>query len=100
MSKAKTGWSETNPSYEEHYTMGIPVNIKAAIGEGWVYPALFQSNDTWLLISESGLQNNYCGSRLVYNETSKAMQVTFPQKEEVFLNGALNPESQLPWYTP
>ncbi len=100
MSKAKTGWSETNPSYEEHYAMGVPVNTKPAIGEGWVYPALFQSNDTWLLISESGLQNNYCGSRLVYNETSKAMQVTFPQKEEVFPNGALNPESQLPWYTP
>jgi len=100
MSKAKTGWSETNPSYEENYTMEIPVDTKPAIGEGWVYPALFQSNDTWLLISESGLQNNYCGSRLVYNETSKAMQVTFPQKEEVFPNGALNPESQLPWYTP
>ena len=100
MSKAKTGWSETNPSYEEHYAMGVPVNTKPAIGEGWVYPALFQSNDTWLLISESGLSNNYCGSRLVYNDTSKAMQVTFPQKEEVFPNGALNPESQLPWYTP
>ena len=100
MSKAKTGWSETNPSYEEHYAMGVPVNTKPAIGEGWVYPALFQSNDTWLLISESGLPNNYCGSRLVYNDTSKAMQVTFPQKEEVFPNGALNPESKLPWYTP
>jgi hypothetical protein len=32
MSKAKTGWKETNPSYEEHYSMGIPVNTKPAIG--------------------------------------------------------------------
>jgi hypothetical protein len=100
MSKAKTGWSETNPSYEEHYAMGIPVDTKPAIGEGWVYPALFQSKDAWLLISESGLQENYCGSHLVYNDKSKAMQVTFPQKEEIFPNGALNPESKLPWYTP
>jgi hypothetical protein len=100
MSKAKTGWKETNPSYEEHYAMGVPVNTKPAIGEGWVYPALFNTNDTWLLISESGLHENYCGSRLVYNDTSKAMQLTFPQKEEIFPNGALNPESQLPWYTP
>lgn len=100
MSKAKTGWKETNPSYEEHYAMGVPVNTKPAIGEGWVYPALFNSNETWLLISESGLHENYCGSRLVYNDTSKAMQLTFPQKEEIFPNGALNPESQLPWYTP
>lgn len=100
MSKAKTGWKETNPSYEEHYAMGVSVNTKPAIGEGWVYPALFNSNETWLLISESGLHENYCGSRLVYNDTSKAMQLTFPQKEEIFPNGALNPESQLPWYTP
>lgn len=100
MSKAKTGWKETNPAYEEHYAMGVPVNTKPAIGEGWVYPALFNSNDTWLLISESGLHRNYCGTRLVYNDPSKALQVTFPQKKEVFPDGALNPESKLPWYTP
>ncbi|MDR6845240.1 glycoside hydrolase family 97 catalytic domain-containing protein [Flavobacterium granuli] len=100
MSKAKTGWKETNPSYEEHYSMGVPVNTKPVIGEGWVYPALFNANDAWVLIAETGLQENYCGSRLVYNDSSKALQVTFPQKEEIFPNGALNPESQLPWYTP
>jgi hypothetical protein len=100
MSKAKTGWKETNPSYEEHYSMSVPVNTKPVIGEGWVYPALFSANDTWVLIAETALQDNYCGSRLVYNDTSKALQVTFPQKEEIFSNGALNPESQLPWYTP
>jgi hypothetical protein len=100
MSKAKTGWKETNPSYEEHYAMGVTVNTKPSIGEGWVYPALFQANGSWLLISETGLAANYCGSRLVYNETAKALQVTFPQKEEIFPNGALNPESTLPWFTP
>lgn len=100
MSKAKTGWAETNPSYEEHYAMGVPVNTKSTIGEGWVYPALFHANNTWLLVSEVGLPRNYCGSRLVYNDSLKAMQVTFPQKEEVFPDGALNPESTLPWFTP
>jgi hypothetical protein len=100
MSKAKTGWKETNPSYEEHYAMGVPVNTKPDIGEGWVYPALFNANEAWVLITETGLQDNYCGSRLVYNDASKAMQVAFPQKEEIFPNGALNPESQLPWFTP
>lgn len=91
MSKAKTGWERTNPSYEEHYVMGVPVNTKAAIGEGWVYPALFDTNEAWVLVSEVGLPANYCGSRLVYNDASKALQVTFPQKEEIFPNGALNP---------
>lgn len=100
MSKAKTGWKETNPSYEEHYAMGIPINTKPEIGEGWIYPALFNTNDAWLLVSEVGLPTNYCGTRLVYNENAKALQVTFPQKEEIFPNGALNPESTLPWFTP
>ena len=100
MSKAKTGWKETNPAYEEHYAMGVPLNTKPAFGEGWVYPALFETNNNWVLISETGLHNKYCGTRLVYNENTKAMQVTFPQKEEIFPNGALNPESQLPWITP
>lgn len=100
MSKAKTGWAETNPSYEEHYAMGIPVNMKPAIDEGWVYPALFETNNTWVLITETGLHDKYCGTRLVYNDSKKAMQVTFPQKEEIFPNGALNPESELPWITP
>jgi hypothetical protein len=100
MAKAKTGWSETNPSYEENYMMDISVNTPSPIGEGWVYPALFNTQDTWVLISETNLTNNYCGTRLKYNETSKSLQVTFPQKEEIFPNGALNPESDLPWYTP
>lgn len=100
MSKAKTGWKETNPSYEEHYAMGIPVNTKPEIGEGWVYPALINANDTWILITETGLDANYSGTRLVFNELLGGMQVTFPQKEEVLDVGALNPESKLPWFTP
>jgi hypothetical protein len=100
MSKAKTGWKETNPSYEENYAMGVPVNTKPEIGEGWVYTALFNSNDTWILVSETGLHSNYSGTRLVYNETLGGMQVAFPQKEEVLDEGALNPESKFPWITP
>ncbi|WP_199287719.1 glycoside hydrolase family 97 protein [Pseudotamlana carrageenivorans] len=100
MSKAKTGWSETNPSYEENYLMEIPVNTPSPIGEGWVYPALFNTADTWLLVSEAALGKTYCGTRLKYNTKAHALQVTFPQTEEIFPNGALNPESKLPWFTP
>lgn len=100
MSKAKTGWKETNPSYEENYVMGVPVDTKPEIGEGWVYPALFNANETWILITETGLHANYSGTRLVYNELLGGMQVTFPQKEEVLNEGALNPQSQFPWITP
>lgn len=100
MAKAKTGWKETNPSYEEHYAMGVSVYTQPEIGEGWVYPALFETNAAWVLLSETGLHDKYCGSRLVYNEKAQALQVTFPQKQEIFPNGALQPESVLPWRTP
>lgn len=100
MSKAKTGWQSTNPSYEEHYQMNIPINSKSPIGEGWVYPALFNTNDTWVLISEAGLDSNYCGTRLVYSDDYDALKVSFPQKEEIFPNGELKPESSTPWKTP
>lgn len=100
MSKAKTGWQSTNPSYEEHYQMNTPINSKSPIGEGWVYPALFNTNDTWVLISEAGLDSNYCGTRLVYSDDYDALKVSFPQKEEIFPNGELKPESSTPWETP
>lgn len=100
MSRAKTGWEQVHPSYEEHYLNEIPVSTESPIGEGWVYPALFNTNDTWVLISETGLADNYCGSRLKYNDSQNALQLTFPQKEEIFPNGELNPESKLPWFTP
>ncbi|MFL1013419.1 glycoside hydrolase family 97 protein [Flavisericum labens] len=100
MSRAKTGWEQVHPSYEEHYEMEISVNKKSSIKEGWVYPALFRTGDIWTLISETSLADNYCGTRLKYNDELGALQVTFPQKEEVFPGGTLNPESQLPWYTP
>jgi len=100
MSKAKTGWEHTNPSYEEHYDMEIPVNKPSSIKEGWVYPALFNTDQTWVAITETGLNSNYCGSRLQYNDTDEALKVTFPQKEEVFPDGTLNPESKTPWLTP
>lgn len=101
MSEAKTGWEHTNPSYEEYYQMGVPVNTKAAIGQGWVFPALINEGENWVSISETGLGSNYCASHLTYDETLKALKITFPQDKERFApTAALNPESKLPLQTP
>lgn len=91
MSRAKTGWKKTNPSYEEHYKIGVPINEKSEIGEGYVYPALFETAGTWLLISEANLHRNYCGTRLIFDDEIGQMRVTFPQAEEVFPGGELLP---------
>ncbi|WP_318342947.1 glycoside hydrolase family 97 protein [Flagellimonas baculiformis] len=100
MSKAKTGWSDTNPSYEENYQMGIPVNEPSPLGEGYVYPALFKTGESWLLVSETNLHENYCGTRLIYDEDKNGLAVSFPQQEEVFPGGELLPNGELPFTTP
>lgn len=100
MSKAKTGWSDTNPSYEENYQMGIPVNEPSPLEEGYVYPALFKTGESWLLVSETNLHENYCGTRLIYDEDKNGLAVSFPQQEEVFPGGELLPNGELPFTTP
>ncbi|WP_345950221.1 glycoside hydrolase family 97 catalytic domain-containing protein [Mucilaginibacter sp. PAMB04274] len=100
MSDAKTGWSQTNPSYEEYYEQGIPVGKPSPIKAGWVYPALFQSGSNWALISETFPEGNYCGTRLKAESPDGEYVIGFPQPAEAFTGGNLGPESRLPWYTP
>lgn len=100
MSVAKTGWKESNPSYEESYEKDIPAGTPSPTGAGWVYPALFRSGDTWLLVSETGLTRSYCGTRLRSESPDGEYAVGFPDPREGFQGGAVNPESKLPWLTP
>lgn len=97
---AKTGWSETNPSYEEIYEREWIAGTPSPSGAGWVYPGLFRSGDTWLLVSETGLGRNYAATRLRGTWRSPEYRVGFPGPLEHFQNGPVTPESTLPWETP
>ena len=99
MSVAKSGWSQTNPSYEEHYEQNIPVGTSSPLGAGWVFPALFELEDTWVLLSETGLGPDYCGARLIADTISKAMKIGFPSEVEVNTNKGHLPKSpaKSPW---
>jgi hypothetical protein len=97
---ARSGWNESNPSYEEYYERDIPVGQPSLLGGGWVFPALFRSGDTWLLVSEAGLRRNYCGSRLLAARRSTEYFIDFPGPLETSNGGAVTPESTLPWITP
>jgi alpha-glucosidase len=100
----RSGWHEANPSYEEYYERDIPVGQPSLQGGAWVFPALFRSSvgggDTWLLVSESGLRRNYCGSRLLAARRSSEYFIDFPGPLETSNGGAVTPESTLPWTTP
>ncbi|HEU4779992.1 MAG TPA: glycoside hydrolase family 97 N-terminal domain-containing protein, partial [Steroidobacteraceae bacterium] len=97
---ARSGWNETNPSYEEYYERDIPAGQPSLQGGAWVFPALFRSGDTWLLVSETGLRRNYCGSRLLAARRSTEYFIDFPGPLEASNGGAVTPESTLPWTTP
>ena len=100
MAVAKSGWKQTNPSYEEYYEMDIAVGTPSRLGAGWVFPALFHSGNAWVLISETGLGRNYCGTRLRHESPDGQYSIDFPDVRESMNDGPVSPESTLPWATP
>ena len=100
MSVAKSGWERTNPAYEEHYRKNIAVGTPAPHEAGWVFPALFQTGDHWILISEAGLDSNYCGSRLQAISTGGNYRIGFPGEKEVIGDGNRLPRSRGSQYSP
>lgn len=97
---AKSGWEHTNPSYEEHYQSGIPVGAPEPTDTGWIYPALFQVKDTWLLISETGMDGRYCATRLQADSPDGAYRIGFPDEREVMPDEGLLPQSSTPFHSP
>lgn len=100
MANAKEGWNQTTPSYEDDYFQNIPVGTPSPQEAGWLYPALFQSGNNWILITESALDGTYCATRLAQHSPEGEYAIDFPQQQEVFPEGALNPQSTLPWASP
>lgn len=100
MSVAKSGWKSTNPSYEEFYQQEIAAGTPSTLGAGWVFPALFRSGDTWLLVSETALGRNYCGTRLRHESPDGEYVIGFPDARETIAGQPVNPSSTLPWQMP
>jgi alpha-glucosidase len=100
IAKAKSGWCQTQPSYEEYYKQGVKTGKLPRNNAGWVFPALFNYDKYWILISETASDRNYCGCRLKQNSAGNEFIIGFPQPAEIFSGGPVNPESKLPWYTP
>lgn len=100
MSVAQTGWMNTNPSYEEHYQLEIPVGTASPTEAGWVFPALFKSGDHWLLITEAGMDGKFHASRLQQDSPDGEYKIGFPMAAEVSTDGTLLAQSTLPLASP
>lgn len=98
---AKDGWCRTQPSYEENYFIGVPAGTKAPAKAGWSFPALFKIGGNWMLISESGLEPPYCGSRLGQEAPKGAYTISFPQQgETVDSTDLISPVSTKAFFSP
>ena len=99
-SDAMTGWKRTKPSYEENYTNDAPMDERSKYGHGYTFPALFHiGSDGWVLISETGVDGGYCGSRLS-DYTDGIYTIEYPMPEENNGNGTTAPGIALPGTTP
>jgi hypothetical protein len=101
MSIAQTGWSNTNPSYEEHYQREIAVGTPSPLAAGWVFPALFRSGSTWVALTEANLDGSWHASRLQADSSGGIYKLGLPMAAEVFTGGTLLAEArgtlQSPW---
>lgn len=97
---AQTGWKNTNPSYEEFYEIEIPVGQSSPTEAGWVFPALFHSNNHWVLITEAGMDGKFHASRLQQHAENAEYKIGFPMAAEVYTDGALMAQAQLPFASP
>lgn len=101
-SKPMTGFARTAPSYETNYTLDEPAG-KNGWGMGYTFPCLFKSGALWLLVSETGVDGNYCASRLVGAPSSGGGSVysfAFPMAAECNGWGSAEPAVALPAATP
>lgn len=111
-----TGWMRSKPSYEEEYTADAPMDTVSQYKVGYTFPCLFhiapsiqnskskiQDSDYWVLVSETGVDGNYVGSRLSDYDRTTGYTIAYPQPGENNGNGtpyaAISLPSSTPWRT-
>ena len=99
------GFARTSPSYETNYTLDDTMG-KNGWNEGYSFPCLYtftneklEMRNYWILISETGVDGNYCAGRLL-NKGGSAYAMGQPQPGEMNGVGTTSPAIALPGDTP
>lgn len=90
-----------SPAYENLF-IDVTAGDQAPTPSGWSLPALFSvgGGRDWVLVSEAGLDESYCGSRLDASAPGGRYRLRLPQPEEGQGVGTVDPRSPLPWTLP
>lgn len=94
--------SQYTPAYENYFQRAVPLGTKSPTGVRWAFPALFEVGEgvAWVLLTESDLDESYCGSRLEAGEPAGLYRIRFPEPGEGQGYGEVEPRHRLPWQTP
>ena len=88
----QTGFARTAPSYETFYDYDAPMG-KNGHGRGYTFPALFKvptkmvnakssnGNCAWVMLNETNIGGNYCGSR-IESTGSRSYGIKYPEQTE------------------
>lgn len=97
-----TGFARTAPSYETHYDADGEMG-KNGWGHGYTFPCLFKvkSGDKtiWTLVSETGVDGNYCASHLE-GKAGGTYSIAFPSIKENNGYGSNTVQAAIPSATP
>ena len=119
------GWERTKPSYEEEYKADAPMSERSQYGQGYTFPCLYKIRGEreevrgksgegrdksgevrgeratlWVLISETGVSSQYCGSHLSDYKPGQGYTIAYPQEGENNGFGTANASIALPGATP
>ena len=88
------------PAYEDFYQQ-VPSGSPAERPDGWAFPALFKTPaGKWVLLTESALDETYCGAHLAQKSPAGVYRIQFPDPKEGLGIGKPEPVSTLPWTMP
>lgn len=95
-----TKWS---PGYEQFYTIAAPIGSTSPKQNGWCFPALFETSNGWVLITESDAGEQNIGSHMNPRAPNGLYTIRNPENTEAMGLGnnitAFNGQFQTPWRT-
>lgn len=86
------------PAYEEVFTNGTPLEAPGP-HTGWVFPALFQVDGRWLLLTEADAGPGYTMAQLS-GPRDRTYRIAFPHPGEACSVGESQPAVADDWQTP
>jgi len=92
--------SEWGPAYEGYYTNAIDIGSPSDNAAGWAFPLLFNTQESWILITEAGIDTSFYGSHIQQQAENGLYNIALPNAGEGLGTGTVEASSKLPWATP